>query len=65
MGKRKTKTILRDLGTLRHDHAYSKPCGTLAYLEPWYIQNPDILRTRSIFSTLVYHNPGIFRTPEY
>ena len=51
-----------------HIQTYSKPCVTLAYSEPWYIQNPDIFRTRSIFRTLAYvelwyiQNPLIFRT---
>ena len=78
MGKCKTKTIQTDLGTFRHNQelfrhiqACSKPCVTLAYLEPWYIQNPDIFRTRSIFRTLAYsepryiQNPRIFRTLAY
>ena len=44
MGKSKTKAIQTDLGTIRHNQAYpgiiqvystySKPCVTLAYLEP-------------------------------
>ena len=38
--------------------AYSKPCVTLAYLEPWYIQNPDIFKIRNILSV----NEFIFRT---
>ena len=81
MGKSKTKAIQTDLGTIRHNQAYpgiiqvystySKPCVTLAYLEPWYIQNPDIFRTRSIFRTLEYsqawyiQNLRIFRTLAY
>ena len=75
MGKCKTKAIQIDLGKFRHNqaypviiHAYSKPCITLEYLEPWHIQNSDIFRTRSIFRTLAYselwyvRNPRIFRT---
>ena len=61
MGKCKTKVIQTDLGTFRHNQAYpgiiqaySKPCITLAYLEPWYIQNPDIFKIRNIFRTLAY-----------
>ena len=48
--------------------AYSKPCVILAYLEPRYIQNRDISKTRNIFRTLVYsdaryiHNFGILKT---
>ena len=41
MGKCKTKAIQTDLATFRHNQAYpgiiqaySKPCVTLAYLEP-------------------------------
>ena len=34
MGKRKTKAIQTDLGTFRHNDAYSKPRVTLTYLEP-------------------------------
>ena len=30
---------------------------TLTYLEPWYIQNSSIFRTRSIFRTLLYSEP--------
>ena len=41
-------------GLFRYVQAYSKPCVTLAYLQPWYIQNPDIFRTTSIFRTLAY-----------
>ena len=43
--------------------AYSKPCVTLAYLEPWYIQNPDIFKIRNIFSTLVYSEPRYIQNP--
>ena len=69
-----TKTIQTDLGTFRHNQAYpgiiqacSKPCVTLAYLEPWYIQNPDIFKIRNIFRILVnselryVQNSGIFK----
>ena len=78
MSKCKTKAIQTDLSTLRHNQAYSgiiqaysKPCLTLAYLEPWYIQNPDIFKTRSIFRTLAHSQPWdiqnrrIFRTLRY
>ena len=72
MGKCKRKVIQTDLGTIRHiqelfrlTQAYSEPCVTLAYLKSWYILNDDIFRTRSIFRTLAYHNPGTFRTPVY
>ena len=72
MVKYKTKTIQTDLGIFRHNQAYpeilraySKPCVTLEYLEPYYIQNPDIFRTRSIFRILAYTQPDIFRIPVY
>ena len=67
MDKCKTKAIQTDLGTFRHDQACSKPCVILAYSEQWYIQNPDIFKTRNIFGTLVYSGPrciensGIFK----
>ena len=66
MNKCKIKTIQRDLGIFRHNHAYSKPCVTLAYSEPWYIQ-----RTLKYSELEAYsepwdiHNPGKFRTPVY
>ena len=78
MGKCKRKAIQTDLGTFKHTstypgitQAYSEPCVTLKYLKLWYIQNPDIFRTRSIFRTLAYsqpwyiQNPGIFKTLPY
>ena len=38
MGKRKTKAIQTDLGTFRHNHAYTGIAQvTMEYLEPWYI----------------------------
>ena len=64
MGKCKTKAIQTDLGTFRHNQAYpgiiqaySKPCVILTYLEPWYIQNPNIFKIRNIFRTLVDSDP--------
>ena len=52
MGKCKTKAIQTNLGTFRHNQeypgtmqAYSEPFLTVVYLEPCYIQNPDIFRT--------------------
>ena len=69
MGKCKTKSI--QTGIIRelfgHVQAYSEPCVTLAYLEPWYIHNLEIFRTRSILTTLAYSQPwynqnaGIFK----
>ena len=35
--------------------AYLEPCVTLAYSEPYHIQNPGIFRTRDIFWTLSSH----------
>ena len=74
MAKCKTIAIQKELGTFRHNQAYpgiiqsySKPCVTLAYFEPWYIQNPHIFKIRNIFRTLVYSEPqyiqnyGIFK----
>ena len=57
MGKCKTKTIQTDIGTFRHNQAYSKPSVNLVYSELWYIQNSDIFKTRNIFRTLVYLEP--------
>ena len=61
MSKCKTKVIQRDVATLRHNQtysriiqAYSEPCFTLTYLKLRYIQNLDILKTRSIFRTPAY-----------
>ena len=68
MGKCKTKAIQTDLGTFRHNQAfpgiiqaYSKPCVTLAYLEPWYIQNSNIFRTLVYSETRYIQNSGIFK----
>ena len=72
MSKSKTKAIQTDLGTFRHNQtylriiqAYPEPCVTLTYLKLWYIQNTDILRTRSYSEPQHINNPGIFRTPVY
>ena len=61
MGKCKTKAIQANLGTFRHNQTYPKiiqayleACLTLTYLKLWYIQNPNVLRTRTIFRTLLY-----------
>ena len=50
------KDIIRHIKELfGHIHSHLEPCVTLAYLELWYIQNPDIFRIRSIFQrTLAY-----------
>ena len=50
MDKCKTKAI--QTGIIQEIiQAYLEPCVTLAYLEPWHIQNPNIYRIRSIFRT--------------
>ena len=71
MGKYKAKAIQTGFGTFRHSQAYpgsiqacSELCVTLAYLEPWYNQNPYIFRTKSIFPWY-FQNPGTFRTLGY
>ena len=81
MGKYKTKAIQTDLGTFRQNQAcpeiipaytgilktFVTPV-TVACLERWYFNNPNIFRTRSIFRTLAYLQswyiqiPRIFRT---
>ena len=40
--------------SFRHIQAYSKPCVTLIYLKLWYVCNPDIFRTKSIFRIPAY-----------
>ena len=75
MGECQTKAIQTNLSTFRHNRtypgiiqAYLEPCVTLTYLKLWYIQNPDIFTTRSIFRTPAYSKlwyiqyPAIFRT---
>ena len=64
MGKSKTKATQTNFGTFRHNQAYlgiiqaySKPFVILSYLEPWYIQNPNIFKIRNIFRPLVYLEP--------
>ena len=64
MGECKAKAIQTNLGTFRHNkthlgiiQAYLEPCITLTYLKVWYIQNPDIFRTRTIFRTPAYSRP--------
>ena len=38
-----------------HIVAYLEPCLTLAYSDPYHIQNPSIFRTQDIFRTLSRH----------
>ena len=61
MGKCKTKAIQTDIGILRHNQAYpvivqaySEPCVTLAYSQPWYLQNPGII--------IIFTNYNYFRS---
>ena len=35
----KLKTLFRTLSSIYYGEFYSEPCVTLAYLEPWHIQN--------------------------
>ena len=63
MGKCKTKAIQKDLGTFKQNQAYpgiilaySKPCVTLVYLQPWYIQNPGIFRNLAYSKSKGYSN---------
>ena len=65
MGKCKTKAIQTDLGRFRRNHAYSKPCVTLVYLEPWYIQNPDVFKPEAYSEPWHIQNLRIFRTLAY
>ena len=52
--------IIRYIQELFRDiHAYSEPCVTLTYLEPWYIRNPGIFKHWHI------QNSGVFRTLVY
>ena len=64
VGKCKRKNIQTDFDIFRPNQAcleiiqaYSKPCVTLAYLEPWCIQNSNIFKITNIFRTLVYLEP--------
>ena len=50
----------------RISRGYSEPSVTLAYLEPWYIQNPGTFRKQNHIHKLSYiQNPDIFRTLVY
>ena len=71
MEKCKTKAIQADIGIFTHilaysdtckhkqaySQAYSEPSVTLAYLEPWYIQNQKHIQNRDVFRTLAYSEP--------
>ena len=62
---------------IRHTKAYSEPCASLTYSEPWQIQNHRHIQDLGIFRTLVcsepWHvqnqrhiqDPDIFRTQTY
>ena len=80
MKKFKIKAIQADDGIFTHilahsdifkhkqTQASSEPSVTLAYLEPWYIQNQNHILSRDILRTVAYsepwyiQNPGIFKT---
>ena len=73
MGKSKKKPFMHILvysNIFRHNQAYSgiiqaysQPCITLAYLEPWYAQNPGIVRTRSIWRIVGYSETRHIQNP--
>ena len=61
MGNCKAIAIQTYLDTFRHNQAYlgiiqaySKPCVTTAYLEPWYIQNVRLFRTLAYSKSEAY-----------
>ena len=69
------KAIQKTLGTFRHNQTHPwiiqayldiliTMC-TLTYLKLWYIQNLNIFRTRSIFTTPAYSQPWYIRTQLY
>ena len=39
-----------------HIVAYVEPCVTLAYSEPWYVQNPGLFRTQDLFRSVKVFN---------
>ena len=58
--------IIRSPGIIQAYSGILEPFPSLAYLKLWYIQNPNIFRTRSVFRTPAYSQPGgIFRTLPY
>ena len=72
MGNCKTKAIQTELVTFRHNQGYpgiiqvySEPCATLTYLEPWYVQNPDIFRTLAYSQIWYIQKAGIFKGLAY
>ena len=59
-------------GIFRHIKAYSgiiqgycEPCATLAYSEPWYIQNSGTFRTRNAFRILGYSEPWFIQNSRH
>ena len=48
--------------SFRHIYAYLDSCVTLAYSEPWYIQNLGIFKTLAYSKLWYNHNPSILRT---
>ena len=69
----KTKAIHTDLSTLRHNQAYPGIIPTypgifrtMCYSDIlWYIQNPNIFRTRNIFITLLYSECCHIQNPRH
>ena len=66
----RTRGIFRTLSNIYDGKFYSQPCVTLAYLEPWNIQNPKHIQNTAkhlsrniLFKTLC--NPDIFRNLVY
>ena len=63
----RARGIFRTLSNTYDGKFYSQPCVTLAYLEPWHIQNSRLIQNTAkhlsqkiLFKTL--YNPDIFRT---
>ena len=50
---------------IRHIQAYSEPCVTLTYSEPWQIHNQMRIQNLGIFGNLAYSEPWYLKTPAY
>ena len=68
----KQKPLRQILGTFRHNQtypeiiqAYLEPCLTLTYLKLWYIQNPNMFRTRSIFRITLFSERWHIQNPRH
>ena len=68
MGKCKTNAIQTDLYTFRHNQAYpgiiqaySKPCATLAYLEPGISRTVTYSKSETYSEPRYIQNSGIFK----